>query len=578
MPVRHKVSATLLLLACGALALPALARAGLLVELDNIRKEKLFVSGFILDDQQTVDIEAVGFRYGNRRGGADSSPAWILDAETRSVVWRAREAESKRGSRQLREYRDSVQLPAGKYEVYYSSYPQPWDGWRVDGIGDIISRVVRPEKMSFNDRDFEAACGDFYIRVEGEGRTFNADEIMAGHEKAGADALISAVQLERNHYESLSVTLDREMELAIYAVGEMDRDGAYDCSWIVNTDTNERVWKFDYRNSEPAGGAKKNRRIKEVLTLPAGNYALFCVTDDSHCFGKWNSAPPHDPFYYGVTVHAADPGMRGHAKIGEYENIEPDAVIVELVELGDSDHKTKGFTLNQHMRLRVYAIGEGEKDAMHDYSWIVDADTRETVWEMKYYDSEHAGGAAKNRVVDEIIELDAGNYIAYAATDGSHSYRDWNASAPYDKKRWGLTISSADGSRPDVRSFEDRADASVLAQLVGIGDDARERTRFTLDRDSEVRVYALGEGEGKRMYDLAWIEDDGGRVVWEMSYRQTEHAGGARKNRVFNDTIKLDRGEYTVHYESDGSHSFAGWNGKPPKDRWSWGVTIRAVE
>jgi hypothetical protein len=65
-----------------------------------------------------------------------------------------------------------------------------------------------------------------------------------------------------------------------------------------------------------------------------------------------------------------------------------------------------------------------------------------------------------------------------------------------------------------------------------------------------------------------------GRVVWEMTYRMTDHAGGANKNRVFNDTIALEAGEYTVHYESDGSHSFGHWNASPPDDAVNWGVTV----
>ena len=67
------------------------------------------------------------------------------------------------------------------------------------------------------------------------------------------------------------------------------------------------------------------------------------------------------------------------------------------------------------------------------------------------------------------------------------------------------------------------------------------------------------------MDDYAWIEEAGtGRVVWEMTYRMTEHAGGAKKNRMFNDTIRLDKGEYVVYYETDGSHSYEDWNASPP--------------
>lgn len=81
------------------------------------------------------------------------------------------------------------------------------------------------------------------------------------------------------------------------------------------------------------------------------------------------------------------------------------------------------------------------------------------------------------------------------------------------------------------------------------------------------------------MHDYAWIEAaPTGRVVWEMTYGVTEHAGGAKKNRVFDDTLRLEAGEYVVHYESDGAHSAERWNASPPSDPTGWGVTIRMVE
>jgi hypothetical protein len=54
----------------------------------------------------------------------------------------------------------------------------------------------------------------------------------------------------------------------------------------------------------------------------------------------------------------------------------------------------------------------------------------------------------------------------------------------------------------------------------------------------------------------------------------TDHAGGAKKNRVFNDTVHLDKGDYIVYYETDGSHSYEEWNSSPPTDPAAWGVTI----
>ena len=99
--------------------------------------------------------------------------------------------------------------------------------------------------------------------------------------------------------------------------------------------------------------------------------------------------------------------------------------------------------------------------------------------------------------------------------------------------------------------------------------------RFTLDSAAGVRVYAIGEGTGGDMSDYAWIEDTKtGRRVWEMTYRTTEHAGGATKNRKFDGVIKLPAGDYLVHFETDGSHAFGDWNAAAPFEPEAWGVTL----
>lgn len=561
-----------------AITAPVAAQGKILTELDRMEPRELAVGGFTLDDEQEVSIEAVGFRY---RGGRDErriSPAWILNSESREVVWTLGDADSKKVSRHLNEYKDEVRLPRGRYEVYYSSFPYRFQNdWEIDGIGDVISGVIRGIRdWDFDDDDYEDAAREFTIIVRGEGESRSRDEIERFHDRLKEGALVTITGVENDHYETIALNLDKKLDLKIYAVGEIQKDGNYDCSWIVDTRTNKKVWALDYFGSDPAGGARKNRMFRDVVTLPAGSYAVFCVTDNSHHTGDWNSPPPYDPYFWGLTIRAADADMAKYAKTGEYENVAPDDVIVELVRLGDSDFESKGFTLKKPMKLRVYAIGEGSGHTMYDYGWITDANTHEVVWEMDYRDTEHAGGASKNRFVDEVIELDKGEYIACAATDGSHSYEEWNASPPHDKTRWGLTVLIAEGDRKDVADYEEKADENVLARIIGVGDREHKKERFTLDRDAKVRIYALGEGSGGDMYDYAWIEDARtGRTVWEMTYRKTDHAGGARKNRVFNDTVSLDAGEYVVFYESDGSHSFEEWNAAPPADRVNWGVTIR---
>ena len=113
-----------------------------------------------------------------------------------------------------------------------------------------------------------------------------------------------------------------------------------------------------------------------------------------------------------------------------------------------------------------------------------------------------------------------------------------------------------------------------MAQIIHVRDKEKLHEDFFLTRPSYIRIYAIGEGDRSEMYDYGWIENDRGRTIWEMTYRKSERAGGAKKNLLFNDVILLDRGEYTVFYSTDGSHSYRDWNATPPDDSHHYGITI----
>ncbi len=253
---------------------------------------------------------------------------------------------------------------------------------------------------------------------------------------------------------------------------------------------------------------------------------------------------------------------------------------VALTGVGDDEMVSQGFALSSPMDVRVYAMGEGDGE-MYDYGWIMDAATREVVWRMEYDRTEHAGGARKNRVIDEVITLDAGNYMVYYVSDGSHSWSAWNSSAPTNQDAWGITLLSPSGAvdTEAVGEFEVASDPLVLAQLIGMRDDENRSYKFGLDEETRVGIYALGEGTGGEMYDFAWIQDARtGRTLWEMTYGMTEHAGGGEKNRMFKGSIVLPAGDYVLRYRSDGSHSLEDWNVSPPNDPAYYGVTVRREE
>jgi len=97
--------------------------------------------------------------------------------------------------------------------------------------------------------------------------------------------------------------------------------------------------------------------------------------------------------------------------------------------------------------------------------------------------------------------------------------------------------------RAAVVPYDEKRDPTILAALTSVRDDEQVRKEFSLDRDTDLRIYALGEGSGGDMVDFGWIEDaKSRRRVWEMTYAATEHAGGAKKNRKFEGVIRLPAG------------------------------------
>ncbi len=290
--------------------------------------------------------------------------------------------------------------------------------------------------------------------------------------------------------------------------------------------------------------------------------------------------------------------------------------IAALRRMGDDETRSVEFSLHQPTVLRVYALGEGMDGEMYDYGRIVDAETRRTVWSMEFEETVAAGGDDKNRMIEDVISLRPGKYVLQYTTDGSHSFDDWNSAPPRDEEAWGITLTEARGRRPSsprppqperprgelaeaiasataeamevarVAAAEARTeiarelgrvrmDAPVLARLTGVGDDEDLRQPFSLDQASGILVYALGEATGGEMHDYAWIEDaETGRRVWRMTYEESAHAGGAEKNRVTENLIRLPAGEYVLRYRSDDSHSFENWNSAPPQDAKNYGVIL----
>jgi hypothetical protein len=564
-----------------------------LVDLHDFTPREHRVQAFVLTSPQTLRVMAVGAEPGRERRGLfrnngywgndenrDVWPAaaWILDVRTRAVVWDLRTAETERARSGLRRFDGAIRLPTGTYEVHYASFPAMSVWYEGDGdFRDILRRNRQQEIRYAGPYVDDGEYRQFRVVLQGAGRPATQADLDEAT-RAGRETAIASLRPERGASQRYGFALSRQTRIDVTGLGEMGRDDDYDYGWIANAETGEQVWRMNYSSTEPAGGVHKNRQVRTSVSLGPGRYVAYFVSDDSHDPDEWNGVPPLDPDAWGLTLHVGDASARAAVESFVYEPVPSGQTIVSITGVGDDEVRSEGFTLSRPMDVRIYAMGEGRDGEMFDYGWIVDAGTRRRVWTMRHTDTQDAGGDDKNRLFNGTLRLEAGSYVAYYKTDGSHSSAEWNATAPAEGQYWGMSIFPATGQldRSAVQPFQGRRQRgdAVLAELVRMGDHERARATFRLERETRVRIYALGEGSGE-MYDYAWLEDARTRrVVWEMTYRTSEHAGGASKNRMFEGTLVLGPGEYVLRYESDGSHSYEEWNADPPDDPDAWGVTV----
>jgi hypothetical protein len=582
-----------------ALAVPAAsaAQADPLVSITNLTPREYRTAAFVLAAPQTLRIVAVGAEPApelRRQRDRDwwgpeeerdvwPAAAWILNARTRAVVWDLRTAPTQRSDDGLHRFDDTLRLPAGVYEAHYASYPAAWLSRTGDGsLRSIIRGLARGEDRERYGGPYvdDGTFREFELVIRGEGRPARPRDLDDARRAFTASAIARLIPAGQDSMAQVGFALDRPTDVEILAGGEVRHDDPFDYGWIMNADTRQRVWTMSYAGSEAAGGARKNRVARLTQRLPAGRYVAYFVTDGTHHPGEWNAVPPLDPELWGLTLRVADAAARAAVRPFVYEPVPSGHTIVSLTGIGDDEMRSEGFHLKQPLEVRIYALGEGTGgEEMHDYAWIVDARTRRRIWTMTYRDTEHAGGAEKNRLFDGTLRLEPGNYLVYYRSDGSHSAHAWNAAQPAEARYWGVSVFPASGKldRALIGPLERGGGAgAVLAELARMGDREDRRASFTLAQETDVRIYALGEGSGGDMFDYAWIEIAGSaRVVWKMSYRGTEHAGGAEKNRVFDGTVRLPAGSYVLRYESDGSHSYDDWNSDPPDDPEGWGVIVR---
>lgn len=106
-----------------------------------------------------------------------------------------------------------------------------------------------------------------------------------------------------NQDVTTSFTLASATRLHVYGVGEnCSADLTTWCDYGAIEDVSGHVvWQMPGQPAQSAGGAVKNQRVDQLVTLAAGRYRLRYKSDGGHAYNNWDSAPP-DHFFWGIVV------------------------------------------------------------------------------------------------------------------------------------------------------------------------------------------------------------------------------------------------------------------------------------
>lgn len=329
-----------------------------------------------------------------------------------------------------------------------------------------------------------------------------------------AGTQVSIKDLEPNALEMVSFSVDRQADVEIQAVGAGLRSGEYLFAypWIIDARTRQLVWSMEEEITDDVSSSKWLRSYDDEISLRPGSYELI-----------YYAGPP---FYYFGDMDSGDlkellDGLgnwfeKGKSDFPDDEEIErrlaPKYTVVltsddelrvddappvrrapiSLIRPANDSYRKVDFQLTDDCDLEIYCIGEfaGSAESMVDGGWIVDADSRERIWELSEDNSDHAGGAQKNRRFHETVRLPRGEYTAFYVTDDSHTWDDWNSPPPIDPEAWGLQIFPArDAELSKIKILTAVAAEMPLLRMTGIGDNEMVSETFRLtesDRKSVV--------------------------------------------------------------------------------------------
>lgn len=544
------------------------------VAISGIDKGSLVERHFRVDGEsvRTV-VSATGAYETDERSAQPAAYLWILDRASGEVVWSMLGGGVTR-DKVLMSVTDTTSLDPGTYTALFTALG-PTSSSRGGGSFLGLSPHWTNDTSPFG----------FSISTvsDSDGRISVIDGAQARVRRTD-DLLWDASELGNRERRTFMFRAVDDAELAVRAQLEIC-DGGCDTARIERLSDGRTVWALAEADASVAGGGRANMRFAGDVDVAPGVYRAVVETDAGHALGRWRFNPPHDPYFWGMTL-AVESGTVN--EIDPWSDRQP---VVSLLRVGDDENRRARIEVADTVVAFVAGMGEiWSSSTRYDYGWLERESNGERIWEMTWDSTEPAGGDRTNRKSEQVVTLAPGSYLLYYQSDDSHSFEDWLRTRPTHPARWGAALFIL-GSEDDVESVEilsdggTRVDVSVsvgdsagpvLAQHSRVGNDSDLRSTFSLEEETALRITGAGEISTNGRYDYGWIEDAAtGERVWEMTLRNTEHAGGEARTRRFSGTVTLPAGDYVVRYVSDFDFAFGDFGDGAPARPEEWGITVR---
>jgi len=273
------------------------------LKMEEFLEDEIQVTGFKLFKESDIHIEALGAGVKSSRIRINSNfqdkngmiaYGWILDANTRELKWVMSNQNTERSGRGYnRKFEGEVHLPAGEYEVYFSTLKNNiFFKHGVFSFGDFLDYLFDGDDW------WQRGLDEWYIQIQNVDEMLDESTISKLQSNFKKDAIVSLSEIGDAEYREFEFQVTDKIEATVYAIGEGFDGEMYDYSWILNADTREKIWEMREWHTDYAGGAVKNRMVKKDISLDKGQYTLVCVSDGSHSAENWNSNPPYDPNFW----------------------------------------------------------------------------------------------------------------------------------------------------------------------------------------------------------------------------------------------------------------------------------------